>query len=209
MPKATHQTLLLCIKNESQTRVQMQAHETKWAYHTTSVQMLLRCAVTMGMLYNARNSQSAQSTNAAPKMTTNAPSIEPLAMPKDEEAAPPAGGASAPPVGEVEGLAVPVADNPVEDEDGPANLVGPVVELMFPLEAVKLALGPMALLLTVLTAPEMVAKLLWTLATSVLTAAAELVAVLTDLLGTTAAAGGPLMATWMRISSHWAPIHSS
>jgi hypothetical protein len=77
--------------------------------------------------------------------------------------------------------------------------------------------GPMALLLTVLTAPEMVARLLCTLATGPLS--------LTDMdmdgaaeeadfalaLGATLADDVVVWGnvTWMRISSHWAPIHSS
>jgi hypothetical protein len=158
-----------------------------------------------------RECQSAQRTNAAPKMTTNAPSIEPRATPNDTGAAPSAGGASPAPVGELAGVDKPV-EEPDSVPDGMLIDAEPEVMLEFPLglalalELVKLALGPIALLLTVLTAPEIVARLLCTLATCVL--AAETDGVTTDLLGTGAGAG-PVMATWMRISSHWAPIHSS
>jgi hypothetical protein len=134
-------------------------------------------------------------------MTTKAPSKEPLATPNDAEAAPPAGGASAAPVGDVP------ADAPllVMDDEGVADPDTPLVELAAALGVdEKLALGPMALLDTVLTSPETVAKLDCTLATGPLILAAELCPASAELVCE------PLgNVTWMRISSHWAPIHSS
>lgn len=166
------------------------------------------CAVTMtprGMLYNAHVScQAAQSTNAAPKMTTNAPSIEPFATPNDEGAAPPAGGASAVLEGERVGEEERVPVEPDMVVDG-MLIVIESLPVMVEFMLVKLALGPIALLLTVLTAPEMVARLLWTLATCVLAMELDGAPALL-LLGVD---WGPTMATWMRISSHCAPIHSS
>jgi hypothetical protein len=122
-------------------------------------------------------------------MTTKAPSMEPLAMPNDASAAF-AGGAGA---AVDDGLAdaAPRETLAVADalfDDAPEALL-----------LAKLAEGPMALFDTVLTAPEIVARLDTTLATGTDELAAD--------------AGAELIVlgkvTWMRISSHWAPIHSS
>jgi hypothetical protein len=124
-------------------------------------------------------------------MTTNAPNKEPFATPNDAGAAPPAGGASAAPVGDVPG------DAPllVTDVEGEADT--PLVVLAEALGVdEKLALGPIALLETVLTSPDTVAKLDWTLATGPLIVDDALLAAEAlddDVLG---------KVTWMRISSH-------
>jgi hypothetical protein len=130
-------------------------------------------------------------TSAAPKITMKAANMEPLAIPKDAGAAPPAGGASAAPaVGEE------VPEPPVVVDDPAGLLVGPFV---------KLALGPTALFDNKLVEPLMVAALLSMLATApVVELAAEDLTALLDM-----AEGFCGNVTWIRISSHWAPIHSS
>jgi len=89
-------------------------------------------------------------------MTTKAASIEPLATPNDAGAAPSAGGAGAAPVPEA-ALAADVLAESVPDME-------PVVKLAVEL-LVKDAEGPTAVLLTVLTGPVIVARLVSTLAT--------------------------------------------
>lgn len=130
-------------------------------------------------------------------MTTKAPSMEPLATPKDEGAAPPAGGASAAPVA----LALPDAEPLVMDAVALAVFdMAPDVADM--LELANDALGPTALLLTVLTAPEMVARLDCMLATLTLTLGVTLLIAddVEVVLGNVA---------WILISSHCAPMYSS
>jgi hypothetical protein len=130
-------------------------------------------------------------TSAAPKMTMNAVSMEPLAIPNDVDAAPPAGGASAAPA-----VGDDVPEPPVVVDDPAGLLVGPFV---------KLALGPTALFDNKLVEPLMVAALLSMLATApVVELAAEDLTALLDM-----AEGFCGNVTWIRISSHWAPIHSS
>jgi hypothetical protein len=132
-------------------------------------------------------------TSAAPKMTMKAAIMEPEATPNVALAAPPAGGASADPAvaaGVPEPLVL-VDDPPVADDA--------------PLE--KLALGPMALFDTVLTVPEIVARLLCTLAMAEADELPASVALLLD--GEEDDAGFWGKVTWMRICSHWSPIHSS
>jgi hypothetical protein len=138
-------------------------------------------------------------------MTTKAPNMEPLATPNDTLAAPPAGGASAAPVWP----APPAPD--VRDADAEP----PVAET---LELANDAMGPIALLLTVLTAPEIVARELSILATLMLkldtTVLVTVLAVALALALALALADAEGVAfcgnvTWMRISSHWEPIHSS
>jgi hypothetical protein len=120
--------------------------------------------------------------------------MEPMATPNDEGAAPPAGGASALPVAlapALEPLVMDAVDDAVLD-------MAPEVADIFPLA--KDALGPTALLLTVLTAPEIVARLDCTLATLTLRVTLLMALDVLIVLGNV---------TWMRISSHWAPMYSS
>jgi hypothetical protein len=134
-------------------------------------------------------------------MTTKAPNMEPLATPNDALAAPPAGGASA----------APVWPAPPAPEVRDADAEPPVAETF---ELANDALGPTALLLTVLTAPEIVASELSTLATLMLkldTIVLVTVLAVTLALALADAEGVAFCGnvTWMRISSHWEPIHSS
>jgi hypothetical protein len=124
-------------------------------------------------------------------MTTKAPSMEPVATPNELGAAPPAGGASAADV-ELAPALDPLVIVAVEET---VLLIAPDVA-----DILKLADPPTALLLTVLTAPEIVAKLLCTLATLTL-GVTLLIALLVD------AVFGNV--TWIRISSHCAPMYSS
>lgn len=125
--------------------------------------------------------------SAAAKRTIKAPIMEPRATPNEVEAAPPAAGASGAPVG------LPVGLLPVRVAEPDCDIE--VTEMLAFGSPVNDALGPIALLLTVLTAPVIVAKLDCTLAMATLlldAATAELE------LGV----GFCGNVTWMRISSH-------
>jgi hypothetical protein len=138
-------------------------------------------------------------------MTTKAAAMEPRATPNDTGAAPPAAGAAGAPVEEPEGAELPERVAETEPDAAVEPEAEPLGMLAFDdAELAKLALGPIALLLTVLTAPVIVAKLLCTVATGTLelATATELITALLE----TCFSGN---VTWMRISSHWAPIHSS
>jgi hypothetical protein len=115
--------------------------------------------------------RSAQSIQAAPIISTNAPIID-VFPPNLAFAAPPAGGASTAPVAETEEeLPLRVPDGVVDAvRDDAADALDPLT-----LPVVNDAEGPIPLALTVLTAPVTVPRLLCTLATgTVLATPAEL-----------------------------------
>lgn len=142
--------------------------------------------------------------NAAPTNAISATKLVPFAT-LMEAAAPPAGGAAAalvaPADAELPGV------RPFVAETVTAELAAPeweeVTEAIVALPE-KLAEGPTALADTVDTAPVIVIKLLITLAT-VIEDVVELAATADDEEGV-ADCGN---VTWMRISSHCAPIHVS